>query len=96
MTLDTKAINYVLTHSHDYPKPEMTRFALSQIVGPGMYLLLLRLSSLLTGHNTGLLVVEGQCTPRPYCAAHSNVFMRIGEQHRQQVGKGVYSGSTPY
>ena len=37
MTLDTKAINYILTHSHDFPKPEMTRFALSNIVGPGMF-----------------------------------------------------------
>lgn len=36
MTVDPKAINYILTHSHDYPKPEMTRFALSKIVGPGM------------------------------------------------------------
>ncbi|KAI0736683.1 cytochrome P450 [Fomitopsis betulina] len=36
MTVDPKAINYILTHSHDYPKPEMTRFALSKIVGPGV------------------------------------------------------------
>ncbi|EPS98326.1 hypothetical protein FOMPIDRAFT_1024652 [Fomitopsis schrenkii] len=36
MMLDTKAINYILTHSHDYPKPDMMRFALSKIVGPGL------------------------------------------------------------
>lgn len=42
MMLDTKAINYILTHSHDYPKPDMMRFALSKIVGPGMCPLVLR------------------------------------------------------
>ncbi|KAH9842389.1 cytochrome P450 [Rhodofomes roseus] len=33
---DTKAINHVLTHSHDFPKPEIVRFNLGQILGKGL------------------------------------------------------------
>ncbi|PCH34313.1 cytochrome P450 [Wolfiporia cocos MD-104 SS10] len=35
-TMDTKAINYILTHSSDYPKPEASRFNLSQFLGNGV------------------------------------------------------------
>ncbi|KZT74142.1 cytochrome P450 [Daedalea quercina L-15889] len=36
LMLDTKAMNHVLTHSHDYPKPEMVRFNLGEILGKGL------------------------------------------------------------
>ncbi|KAI0725523.1 cytochrome P450 [Fomitopsis betulina] len=35
--LDAKGINHILTHSHDYPKPEVASFHLSQIVGKGAW-----------------------------------------------------------
>ena len=33
--LDAKGINHILTHSHDYPKPEVASFHLSQVLGKG-------------------------------------------------------------
>ncbi|KAH9930922.1 cytochrome P450 [Fomitopsis serialis] len=36
LMLDTKAVNHVLTHSHDYPKPEIARFNLGLILGKGL------------------------------------------------------------
>ncbi|OCH86155.1 cytochrome P450 [Obba rivulosa] len=35
-TMDLRAINYILTHSMEYPKPKMTRFFLSKILGEGV------------------------------------------------------------
>jgi cytochrome P450 len=35
-TMDTRAINHVLTHSYDYQKPEHVRYNLSQILGHGV------------------------------------------------------------
>jgi cytochrome P450 len=35
-TMDTRAINHILTHSYDYQKPEQVRYSLSQILGHGV------------------------------------------------------------
>ncbi|KIJ62084.1 hypothetical protein HYDPIDRAFT_114926 [Hydnomerulius pinastri MD-312] len=35
-TLDTRAINHVLTHSSDYQKPSQVRYNLSQVLGEGV------------------------------------------------------------
>ncbi|KAN0097939.1 Cytochrome P450 [Tylopilus felleus] len=35
-TMDTRAINHVLTHSNDYQKPAQIRYTLSQILGEGL------------------------------------------------------------
>jgi len=35
-TMDTKALNHVLTNSYDYQKPFVTRYNLGRIVGPGV------------------------------------------------------------
>ncbi|KAG6374890.1 cytochrome P450 [Boletus reticuloceps] len=35
-TMDTRAINHVLTHSSDYEKPSQVRYNLSQILGEGL------------------------------------------------------------
>ncbi|KAF9239085.1 cytochrome P450 [Melanogaster broomeanus] len=35
-TMDTRAINHVLTHSTDYQKPSQVRYSLSQILGEGV------------------------------------------------------------
>jgi hypothetical protein len=35
-TIDTKAINHVLTNVYIYEKPEPARYNLTQIVGPGV------------------------------------------------------------
>ena len=35
--MDVRALNYVLTHSSTFQKPDVTRFTLSQIFGEGMY-----------------------------------------------------------
>ncbi|CCM04147.1 uncharacterized protein FIBRA_06309 [Fibroporia radiculosa] len=35
-TLDTRAVGHILSHSYDYPKPEMSRFTLSQVLGAGL------------------------------------------------------------
>ncbi|PCH34322.1 cytochrome P450 [Wolfiporia cocos MD-104 SS10] len=35
-TMDTKALNHILTHSSEYPKPEAARFGLSQLLGKGV------------------------------------------------------------
>ena len=56
--LDSKGINHILTHSHDYPKPEVASFHLSQILGKGTCP---PRGSLCPANilNAGLLVVEG-------------------------------------
>lgn len=56
--LDAKGINHILTHSHDYPKPEVASFHLSQILGKGARL---PDASLAPAYplGAGLLVVEG-------------------------------------
>ncbi|KAF8839261.1 cytochrome P450 [Paxillus ammoniavirescens] len=36
LTMDPRAINYVLTHSSDYQKPSQVRYSLSQILGEGV------------------------------------------------------------
>lgn len=36
LTIDTRAINYILSHSQDYPKPERTRHDLTEILGNGL------------------------------------------------------------
>ncbi|EED77437.1 predicted protein [Postia placenta Mad-698-R] len=36
LTIDTRAINYILSHSQDYPKPERTRRDLTEILGNGL------------------------------------------------------------
>ena len=35
MTLDSKALSHVLSHSYDWQKPEEVRTSLSQILGEG-------------------------------------------------------------
>ena len=35
-TIDTKAINHVLTNVYIYEKPEPSRYNLTQILGPGV------------------------------------------------------------
>ncbi|EED83509.1 predicted protein [Postia placenta Mad-698-R] len=35
-TIDTRAINHVLSHSQEYPKPEETRVSLVEILGNGL------------------------------------------------------------
>ena len=35
-TLDTRAINHILTHSTDYQKPESLRKGLAQLLGEGV------------------------------------------------------------
>ncbi|KAJ6587651.1 cytochrome P450 [Mycena vulgaris] len=35
-TMDTKAIQHILTNSHNYQKPEIDRYSLARIVGPGI------------------------------------------------------------
>lgn len=34
-TVDPRALNHVLTHSSDYPKPEMARSGLATLFGEG-------------------------------------------------------------
>jgi cytochrome P450 len=35
-TMDTRAINYILTHNYEYQKPEHLRYSLAQILGHGV------------------------------------------------------------
>jgi len=35
-TMDTRALNHILTHSYDYQKPEQVRYNLSRIMGEGV------------------------------------------------------------
>ncbi|KAH7906654.1 cytochrome P450 [Hygrophoropsis aurantiaca] len=35
-TMDTRALNHILTHSNDYQKPEHTRYRLTRMLGKGM------------------------------------------------------------
>ncbi|CCM05367.1 uncharacterized protein FIBRA_07582 [Fibroporia radiculosa] len=35
-TVDPRALNHILSHSTDYPKPELVRFSLSQFLGEGL------------------------------------------------------------
>jgi len=35
-TVDTRAINHILSHSYDFPKPAIARYELGQIVGEGL------------------------------------------------------------
>ncbi|EED78580.1 predicted protein [Postia placenta Mad-698-R] len=35
-TIDMRAMNHILTHSYDFPKPPLARWSLSQILGAGV------------------------------------------------------------
>jgi hypothetical protein len=37
-TMDTKAINYVLMNSDNFPKPEIVRYSLSRLLGDGSFI----------------------------------------------------------
>lgn len=55
MTMDAKALSYILNHSYDFPKPEEVRKNLAELLGEGKYLKHLRIIHFLPDINRSSL-----------------------------------------
>lgn len=58
-TMDTRALNHVLTHSSDYQKPSQVRYNLSRILGEGACQCVYCYPRVTSEIISGVLFVEG-------------------------------------
>ena len=86
-TIDLRLINYVLTHSMDYYKPEESRKGLSTLLGEGLRVL----STRHYGGLTGLLCTQAFSLPKVSGQVLAEISLKLltpvvesGEKHRHQ------------